>query len=162
MTSSPGAETTSKRPGTPGKVAHACGNRLEWQVHRHRGRRRRQDVVDVRTPDQPRFDRDRASGRADLERETGQRELERPGRDVGVAGDRECDRFAANVDQRRAAGIVEVDRAGCVGGQHLEESALREEVVLHVLVKVEMVAREVREDPGREPHAVDAFERQGV
>ena len=52
--------------------------------------------------------------------------------------------------RRRAAtaprGSSSVDDAGRVGGKHLEEPALGREVRLHVLVEVEVVARQVGED----------------
>ncbi len=61
-----------------------------------------------------------------------------------------------------AARVVEVDHAGRVVGQNLEKTTLREEVRLHVRVKVEVVARQVREDGGCEPDPIDTLERQRV
>ena len=45
--------------------------------------------------------------------------------------------------------------AGASSRQHLEQPTLGREVVVHARVEVEMVARQVREDAGGEPDAVN-------
>jgi hypothetical protein len=52
--------------------------------------------------------------------------------------------------------------AGASGRQHFEQPALRGEVRLHVLMEVEVIARQVAEHAGGEAHAVDALQRQSV
>ena len=90
-------------------------------------------------------------GRARVELEAVERERQRPGRDVGGLIERVGDRPPAT--RRRAPaprGSSTLITRGRVGGQHLEQPALGREVVLHVAVEVEMVARQVREDAGGE------------
>ena len=60
-------------------------------------------------------------------------------------------------DERGAARIIEVDHAWRIARQHLEQATLRAEVRLHVFVKIEMVAREVREDRAVELKSDDAI-----
>ena len=64
--------------------------------------------------------------------------------------------------QLGAARIVQIDDRRGAGRQHVEQTALGREVLLHVAVKIEMVAREIREDRGREPQVRDAMERERV
>ncbi len=117
-----------------------------------RGGDRREDVVDVGPADQPRLDADRAARRPHVERQPLERKRQRAGRDVGRAIDGVGHRPAADLGQRQPARIVDIDQARRVARQHLEQPALRLEVVLHVGMEVEMVARQVREDARRERH----------
>ena len=100
--------------------------------------------------------------RRHVEAQARQRHVDRSRRDVGGRVDRVGDRAPADLDERRPARIVQVDHAGRVGRQHLEQPALGGEVRLHVLMEVEVIARQVAEHAGGEAHAVDALQRQGV
>ena len=105
---------------------------------------------------------DRAARRAHVEAEAVERERQRARCDVGRAADRVGHRTAAGIRERGTAGIVEIDQARRIARQHLEQPPLRLEVRLHVLVEIEMIARQIGEHAGREPHAIYSAQRQGM
>ncbi len=65
-------------------------------------------------------------------------------------------------DQRCAARIVEVHDARGAMRQHLEQTTLGGEVRLHVAMKVEVIARQVREHAGGERDGIRAAQRERV
>ena len=77
-------------------------------------------------------------------------------------GDRVNHRAARRRDEIRGAAIVGVDHADRAVGEDLEQPAFRGEVRFHVAVEVEVIARQVGEDAGRESQVVDAAQRQRV
>ena len=97
---------------------------------------------------------------ADVEGEAGERKRQRAGRDVRGPGDRESHRPPRDLSERCAARIVDVEDARPIARQHLEQAPLGLKVMLHVLMKIEVIARQVREDGGGEARPVDAAERQ--
>ena len=119
-------------------------------------------LYDIRLADERRSQRQRAARRAHLERQAVHRERERSRPDVGWRVDRVGHRPRCGGPKGVASRIVEVGHADAARRQHLEEPALRPEVVLHVPMKIEMIAREVGEHRGAEMEVVDTAQRQGV
>ena len=148
--------------GHPGLARQALGDGLGRNAQGTRRGRGRQQVVHVRAAHQGRAHQHRARRRGGDETDAVERHLELFRTHVGGTLDAVGDRPAARRRQRGGALVVGVDHAGRLRGQHREQSALRREVRLHVDVEVEVVARQVGEDTGRESHAVDTLERQGV
>ncbi len=105
---------------------------------------------------------DRAPRRARVERQPVERRAQIDGNDVRSRVDGVGHGAGSDARQLRAATIVEVHHRDRLLRQQLEEAPLGGEVVVHVAVEVEVIAREIREDPGGEAQIVDAFQRQRV
>ena len=82
--------------------------------------------------------------------------------DVGVAIDRVRHRTIDDFGQRCAARVVDIHHGGRIRRKQLEQPALGSEVRLHVLVKIEMIARQVRVDPGSKADSIDPVHGEGV
>ena len=145
------AETIWKRPGTRSSARDAPLDRVGRQVERRSRRRRRRGCCR------------RSAGRRAATASPAGRAASRP-RTPALRATTEsavARTSAGVIDRRRsstrgsargelgAARIVDVDDRRRAGRQHLEQPALGREVLLHVAVKIEMIAREVREDRRR-------------
>ena len=69
---------------------------------------------------------------------------------------------AMKAGQLDAARVIDVDDGGRTRRQQLEQPSFGREVLRHVAVKIQMVPREVREDPGGESHVGDTLQHEGV
>jgi hypothetical protein len=94
--------------------------------------------------------------------QTLQRERQRSRRDVGLTTHGVGHRSTGDLYQRRCARIVHVDQARCIARQHFKQATLCLKVRFHVGMKIQVIAREVREDAGSECHSIDAAERERV
>jgi hypothetical protein len=121
-----------------------------------------EDVVDIRPADERRAHRQRAGGCFDLEGEPLERGLDRNRADI--RGARNPVRHDARQIRRQllAPGIVDVDNRRRAGRQHLEQPPLGREVLIHVDVKVEVIARQVCEDGCSEPEPRDSLQHERV
>jgi hypothetical protein len=145
-----------------GKFFKALFDRFDR--HTERGRRSSgcEDVVHVRFADQFRFHVRHALRHPHVEGEALEPEGERTGSHIRVPADRVGHRPAGDFRQRHTSRVVNIHNAGCIRRQHLEQPALGGEVRLHVLVKIEMIPRQVREDSGSKVDSIDATHRQRV
>jgi hypothetical protein len=99
----------------------------------------------------------------DLERGPGDVALRRRGAEVRVrAGGREARDGRRLRQQTPAVRVVGVHDGGRARFAQVEQAPLRGEVTLHVAVKIEVIARQVREDRDVEPAALRAVERERV
>ena len=121
---------------------------------------RRQRVLHVEEPGQPRLDLERPIRRLAGERGAARVEAHPQRAVVGLALDRVRGRVRQLLREPAAVGVVQVHHRHALVA--LEQPALGGEVALHVLVEVEVILRQVGEDPAGEVDALRAPELQRV
>ncbi len=137
-------------------------DRVARDAEADRGGDNAQNVVDVRPAHERRPNRETPGRAVHVERQPLERRVNRRRADIGRVVDAECQDGRSAGGQLGAARIVNVDDGWRARWQHLEQPALGREVLLHVTVKIEMVAREVGENRRGEAEVRDAMQRERV